>query len=560
MFSTNTLGDALNINIAPIISTEMEQSIILWDKMYKGKADWIHEPDGNDHTRVVSLGLPSMIASEKARMALIEFNSEITVATEQKEMKNPDYHEPEPDEFGNMIPSMEPKMIKEDVPKSSEDRAEYLEEQYKKLKKQLRKQLEYGIAKGGLVIKPYVVMNKSKDDKGKETTDYDIEFDFIQADNFYPLAFDASGHITEAAFIQTKVDKNTIYRRLEYHKWEKNKVTVINKAFMTNNLDGLGMDIHVVSLGQECSLKDIPEWSGLQEKTTIANVEQPLFAYFKMPDANTIDPNSPLGVSGYSRAVSLIKDADMQYSRLLWEYEAGEMAIDIDRDALKTQVGADGNTHEVLNHMQERLYRKVDLSTQGDTFIPYSPVLRDTNYINGLNNILMRIEDVCSISRGTLSDAAAEARTATELKILKQRSYQANADIQETLEDTLKEVVYIMNTYCDLYEITKDGEYDVSFEWDDSIMVDINEEINKRMTLMQNGIMSKLEMRMWYFGETERQAQEALTNVDKEGMTEMENEMNFNSNFNQANNKPPFGNQQKKEEKKPDDKVKEDNK
>ena len=207
MFSTTTLGEALDINIAPIISTEMEQSIYLWDKMYKGKADWIHEPDGNDHTRVVSLGLPAMIASEKARMALIEFNSEITVATEQKEIENPNYTEPQSDEFGNMIPSMEPRMIKEDVPKSSEDRATYLEEQYKKLKKQLRKQLEYGIAKGGLVIKPYIVINDSKD---AEYT-ADMEFDFIQADNFYPLAFDASGHITEAAFVHTKIDKNTIY-------------------------------------------------------------------------------------------------------------------------------------------------------------------------------------------------------------------------------------------------------------------------------------------------------------------------------------------------------------
>ena len=549
MFSGNTIGDALNINIAPIISTEMEQSIILWDKMYKGKADWIKEPDAVDHVRVVSLGLPAMIASEKARMALIEFQSEITVATEEKEVENPNYQEPEPDEFGNLIPTVEPKMIKEDVPKTSDKRAVYLEEQYKKLKKKLRKQLEYGIAKGGLVIKPYPVLNKTKDDNDKETTDYEIEFDFVQADSFYPLAFDASGHITEAAFIQTKVDKNTIYRRLEYHKWNNNTVTVINKAFKTNNMD-MQMD-RIVSLGTECPLSEIPEWSGLQEKTTIKNVAQPLFAYFKMPEANTIDTTSPLGVSGYSRAVSLIKDADMQYSRLLWEYEAGEMAIDIDRDALKSEMGADGLMHENLSHMQERLYRKVDLSATGDTFMPYAPTLRDTNYVNGLNAILMRIEDVCSISRGTLSDVTSEAKTATELKILKQRSFQANLDIQQSLEDTLREVIYIMDTYCTLYEITEEGEYDVSFEWDDSIIVDINEEINKRITLMNSGIMSKLELRMWYFGETERQAQEALTMADKENMDEMENTMAMQSNFGGNNNFPP---------KKKEDNIKQDDK
>lgn len=534
MFSGNTIGTALNLQIAPVISLQMEEAIKLWDDMYKGKADWLHEPTDADPTRVVSLGLPSLIASEKARTALIEFNSEITTPTKEVEKPNPNYKEPEPDEYGNMIPTAEPPTIIEDVPTSNEERAQYLEEQYKKLKRQLRKQIEYGIAKGGLVIKPYVVVNKSKDDKGKQVIDYDIEFDFIQADAFYPLAFDASGHITEAAFVQTKVDKSTIYRRLEYHKWNNNTVTVINKAFKTNNIQ-MAYDMDAGGLGNPCPLTDIPEWSGLQETVTIKGVDRPLFAYFKMPEANTIDTNSPLGVSGYSRATNLIKDADLQYSRFLWEYEAGEMAIDIDRDALRSQVGADGLTHETLSHGQQRLFRKVDLGQTGDTYNVFAPALRDTSYSQGLNAILMRIEDVCAMSRGTLSDATQEARTATELKILKQRSYQSNADIQQSLEDTLKDVVYIMDTYCTLYEITKPGEYDVSFEWDDSIIVDVDTELGKRMTLLQNGLMSKVELRMWYFGETERQAQEALQNIEGENLDDMEKELSMESAFGQPN-------------------------
>lgn len=522
MFSGNTIGQALDINIAPIISSEMETAIRLWDKMYKGQADWLKEPTDEDPVRIASLGLPAMIASEKARTALIEFNSEITTPVKQEQVENPNYKPPQPDEYGNMIPTGEPKTIFKETPTSSEDRATYLESQYKKLKRQLRKQMEYGIAKGGLVIKPYVLIN---DDKDAEYS-ADIEFDFIQADCFYPLAFNASGHITEAAFIQTKIDKNTIYRRLEYHKWQGNSVTVINKAFKTNNL-GYNVD-NSSNLGQECPLSEIPEWSNLQEKVVVKNVSQPLFAYFKMPDANTIDTTSPLGVSGYSRAVSLIKDADMQYSRLLWEYEGGELAIDIDRDALRTEVGQDGQTHEKLSTMQERLYRKVDLSQTGETYFPYAPGLRDTSYIQGLNTILMRIEDVVGISRGTLSDASQEARTATELKILKQRSYQTNALIQQAMEDCLRDVIYIMNAYCDLYKITKEGEYDVNFEWDDSIIVDVDTELGKRITLMQNGLVSKLENRMWYFGETERQAQEALTAIEKENVQDMENNLEMN--------------------------------
>lgn len=518
------------LHVAPVISSQMEEAIQLWADMYKGKAPWVKEPTYSDPTRIVSLGLPAMIASEKARTALIEFNSEITTPTKEVEVDNPDYKEPEEDVFGNIIPSMTPKTIIEDKPVGSTERAEFLNTQYVKLKKSLRKQLEYGIAKGGMVFKPYIVINKVLDpeNQGEETTMTTIEFDFIPADAFYPLSFDSSGNITEAAFLQTKVEKDIIYRRLEYHKWEGNKVTVMNMAFKSTS-STVQQDMSGLDLGQEVPLTEIPEWKDLPDKTTIGPVEKPLFAYFKMPEANTVDPSSPLGLSGYGRAVSLIKDADMQYSRLLWEYEAGEMAIDIDRDAMNFVQGPNGEGHTVMNHLQKRLFRPIDLG-ESDTYQPYAPSLRDTNYSQGLNTILMRIEDVTGLSRGTISDATQEAKTATELKILKQRSYQANKDIQQTLEDTLRDVIYIMNVYCDLYEITPSGEYDVNFEWDDSILVDVDAELAKRLQLMQNGLAGQVETRMWYFGESERQAQEALQKIREESQTDMEQDLAMQSN------------------------------
>lgn len=523
MIGSKTVEQALHVN--PVISSQMEHAIQLWCDMYKNQAPWLNEPTFANPVRVVSLGLPASIASEKARMALLEMASEITTPTKEVEVKNPEYKAPEFDEFGNIMPTAEPEMIVENRPVSSTDRAKYLESQYKKLKAQLRKQIEYGIAKGGLVIKPYVVI--SPDDTGTKSI-YTIEFDYIQADCFYPLAFDASGNITEAAFIQTKCEKNIVYRRLEYHKWEKNTVQVVNKAYRSTNITN--SDMLNVDLGEEIELTQVPEWEHLPPATTIKNVKRPLFAYFKMPEANTVDTFSPLGVSGFSRAVNLIKDADMQYSRLLWEYEAGEMAVNIDRDAFKYMNDPQGNAHTVLGTMQERLYRRVDISAD-ELFEPYAPELRDTNYIDGLNTILMRIEDVCAISRGTLSDSVDIARTATELKILKQRSYQANVEIQQAIEETLKNVVYIMDVYCTLYEITPEGEYDVSFEWDDSLIVDVYEELNTRLTLMGEGLVSKLENRMWYFGETERQAQEALKKVTEENLQSMEQDLIMQSNM-----------------------------
>lgn len=554
------------LSIAPAISNKMADAIEEWTDMYEGRAPWLHEPTYNDPTKVVSLGLPAFIASEKARMAVIELQSEITAPTETTEVENPKYTPPVSDAMGNVQVSGEPKTVVKETPKSPEERANFMNQEYHdKLLPKLRTQLEFGIAKGSLIIKPYVTKFKQQDVAGMDSNQqsesedkYSIEFDFIQADCFYPFAFDSNGNLSEVAFIQTKVDKANVYTRLEYHKLEGNNVTIINRAFESDANMTPEIRNTSASLGREVELSKVPEWKNIPKKAVIKNVNKLLFGYFKMPDANTVDPHSPLGISGFARATSLIKEADLQYSRLLWEYEGGELAIDIDRDALTDTKDYKGQSHTVMGHLQKRLYRPVDLG-ESDTYKPYAPALRDGSMINGLNNILMRIEDVVALSRGTMAEVASEARTATELKILKQRSYSSNLEIQKALESALKDCVYAMDVYCTLYNIVgdiviKDGKvdtskiglYDVSFTWDDSILVDVETELNKRLTLLNAGLTSKREVRMWYFGETERQAQTALDKIQEERQQALEENMVASSQlaqeFNQQNGSNQGGN------------------
>lgn len=478
------------LHIKPSVSGEMVTAIELWDKMYKNKAPWLKEGSLNDPEEITSLGLPAFIASEKARMCTLEMRSEITSRAEEKDA----------------VDSITGLSYKEKVPIGNTSRAEYLNKQYQNtIMRDIRVQLEYGLAKGGLAIKPYIITDK-------DTKQRRIAMDYIQADDFYPISFDACGRITAAAFVQRIIDKQYIYSRLEYHKLEGHSVTVINKAFKSYNSGSTYANGG--ELGTEIPLNEVPEWAELEPETVIEHVDRLLFAYFKVPIANTVDTYSPLGISVFERAKDLIKDADTQYSRLKWEFEGGELAIDIDRDATRFKQGKDGNEVVIPNKLQNRLFRKVDLNDE-NTYEVFSPALRDESLLNGLNNILTRIEDVCELARGTISDVNQDARTATEIAVLKQRSYAANAQIQKALENALKDVVYIMDVYTTLYKLAPAGEYDVSFEWDDSIEVDKESEMTKRLTLVQNGMSSKVEFRMWYYGETEEQAIKALAKIQE---------------------------------------------
>ena len=111
----------------------------------------------------------------------------------------------------------------------------------------------------------------------------------------------------------------------------------------------------------------------------------------------------------------------------------------------------------------------------------------------------------------------------------------------------MEDTIYAMDVYCTLYNIVGDisygsdgkadtskmGKYNVSFEWDDSILVDVESELNTRIVLYDKGVESQLGLRMWYFGETEAQAQDALNKIAEERQANIENNMMMSSQMGQ---------------------------
>ena len=515
MLSPKTVESVLKIQ--PSISTIMKDNIELWNNMYQDKSPWLHTADNE----LRSLGLASMIASEKARTATLEMKVKVT---------------------------------------GENERAEFFRKSFEQVVRDIRKNLEYGIALGGLVIKPYVV--KGVDNK------YVIKYNYVKATDFYPLTFSADGSLKEAAFVERIITKDYIYSKVEYHRLVNNHLTVSNTAYRIIN-NGISQIISSseTELGDPILLTDVDEWANIEPLVEINDIDTLLFAYFKMPDANTVDIDSPLGVSAFSKAVSLIEDADKLYSNLLWEFEGGQLAIDVDRTAFNPVLDEKGNVRYTMPQYQNRLFRhNLDLG-EDDTYNVFNPEFREKALRNGLNTILMHIEDVTALSRGTFSEVTyAEARTATELKILKQRSFSANQDIQKELQRVFEDIFKIMEKYCDLYHIVPSGDYEVAYVWDDSILVDKDTERQTDLLDIDKGLMCPIEYRMKWYGETEEQAKEVLDGIQKQKLDEMQKqqEVMVNSQIKLAeangNKNPKADEQDKKAQANKSGEVKNNNK
>lgn len=376
-------------------------------------------------------------------------------------------------------------------------RADYLNDGFQLAKENFGKALELGLALGGVALKPYIYGDK-------------LLVDMTGAAGFQPTKFDPTGRCIGGVFRDKPVKVNgKYYVRLESHDLTDTVYTIKNKAYYS---DSTG------SVGAPAPLDVVPEWADIQEEVTIQNMDGPLFAYFKPPIANTADTNSLCGMSIYGDAatVELIKQADEQWERLRWEYKSGER-----------KVLMDGNT-STANMFDKRLFEIGAFTADGDFYQFLNPELRNDAVYKGFQDVIRRIEFNVGLSYGDISDPQTVEKTATEIRSGKQRKYVLISSIQTALEHTFDALIYAMDVYATLYGLAADGEYEVTYDWGDSILDDQetkDNEFARDLQLLNAGIMNDWEFRAKYFNEDEAAAKAALPKMQDmttEGQEEVE--------------------------------------
>lgn len=442
MLSPSNVKQATRLDVA--ISQPMATALQKWSLMYVNQSPWTT-------SEIKSLNLPAAIAAEIARAVTIEMEVEI----------------------------------------AGSPRADFLAQQMIPVLNNIRTYTEYSAAKGGLMFKPYIKGNS-------------IALDFVQADMFYPIAFDSNGNMTAVIFADQKTIGKDYYTRLEYHGLDANGYQITNTAYKSTMQSDLGTKV---------SLSAVPDWAELADSALIQGIDKPLFAYFRMPFANNIDPTSPLGVSVYARAVELIEQADRQWSDLLWEFESGKRAVYTDTDAF----AKDSTGKPMLPN--RRLYRLLNLaSAQIDKpgfFEDYTPTFREANILAGLDAILKQIEFTCGLAQGTISDPSNVALTATEIKMSRQRTYATITDTQKALEDAIDQLLYAMDVWTTIGQLAPKGTYTATYQFDDSIVTDHDAQfmqdsqaialgMPKYIFFMRNYGLSEADAKQWV---TESQAE-----------------------------------------------------
>lgn len=431
----------------PAVSRKMEDNIALWWSMYIDHPPW-------ETCDVRPLGIPWAIGRELAQHALTEFS----------------------------------------VAVSGSVRAEYIDQQLAGVVDDFSKSLELGLCLGGVCFKPY-------------PSDRTILVDAFTT-RFTPTIFDGTGKAICGVFKSEPVRQGKDwFIKLEHHDFrlrdDGSRVYVVeNKAFRSGKDGGIGAQV---------PLSSVKEWARLSEREEIEGLEKPLFAYFKPPGGNHIEPSSPMGASVYGGStVGLIRQADLMWEKLFWEYASGERKVLLDRGA----VGA--------GQVKDRLFEYGTFS-QPDFFQFLNPEIRDDPFYRGFQRILQRIEFDVGLAFGAMSDPQSVERTATEILAAKQRQFVTGKGIQKRAQAVLDDLIYAMDAWCDLARLAPAGEYSVEYNWGDGVLDDPDtrrQDMAMGLSLLNASIIGPVEYRMRYFGEDEKTAKKMLP--DMEDMTDEE--------------------------------------
>lgn len=374
---------------------------------------------------------------------------------------------------------------------------------YQKFLRNIQTNVEYMIGKSCIFFKPYY--NNEK-----------ININVVQADKFIPVSFNDDGDLLSCIIIDQFTEESNVYTRLEYNQLVNNKLIIKNVAYK-GRIDG-------VILESKIELSEINRWKNLEVKSVIEGIDRMLGGFATTKIANTIDNSSPIGMPIYHNALGTLEEIDKQFSRILWEYEGTELAIDIDETMLKKDPK---NGKYKMPKGKERLFRLLrdTKATNDKGYNVFSPEIRENSLFNGLNEYYRQVEIQCHLEHGTLSKPEEMQKTATEMKQAKQSYYVTVSNIQRSMQQAFDDLIYGIYVLCKLYGIPVAPNYVVEHDWDDSILVDKESMRNQALIERNNNITSDVQYVMDTKGYKEK---EAIKYVKKQQeyrkLTQIENE------------------------------------
>ena len=404
-----------DFNIQAAEFPEMESLINRCANIYRGAPEWLDDEDN-----IKTINFAKTVCSETARLTTLAIGIQI----------------------------------------GGSARATWLQKQINKVYFQIRHWVEYGCAYGTVFIKP-----------NGESLDVFTPADVMIVD------YD-NQEIKGIIFKDSYTVGRKYYTRLEYHRFAEITIDgvttypyyVSNRAYVSKSPQ---------SIGDRIDLKQT-KWADLMADTPPilkANGEKldgPLFGVLRTPQANNVDISTPLGLPVFAEGIEELGDIDVAYSRNAGEIkDSQKIALLDDRLLMPSGTPVSAMSPRGMKNRRNEMklphyVKNVFGQDEKEFYQEINPQLNTDARLAGINALLSQLSYKCGFSSGYfVFNEKTGMVTATQVEADDRRTIQFIKDVRDKLEDCLNGVIYALNVFADLYDLTPVGVYETTYDFGD---------------------------------------------------------------------------------------------
>lgn len=325
-----------------------------------------------------------------------------------------------------------------------------------------------------------------------KTKDAKIHIDYLTALNIVPLTV-RNGRITEVAFASEVMEKGNKYTYLEMHTLENGMYKITNKYFETTN----GKFIE----------KPLP--SGIAAEINTGS-SIPLFAIIKPNVVNIYDNSNGLGMAVFGKAIDNLKGVDLAYNNFNRDIKLGGKKVFYNDTIIQYD---DDGTPITPDDIAQQLFVKIGDSDMDESKMvqEYNPLLRVQENTDAIQSQLDYFSFNCGLGTKHYQFNSGSVVTATQYMGDKQDLIQNSSKhmiiIEQALIDLVNAIVWVGREIIGLPLAEK---FNVVINFEDGFIIDKEAEREKDLIEVRDGIMTKWEYRVKWYGDSEEEAKKIV--------------------------------------------------
>ncbi|MBQ4087007.1 MAG: phage portal protein, partial [Clostridia bacterium] len=315
-----------------------------------------------------------------------------------------------------------------------------------------------------------------------------INIDYVTADKIYPITAE-NGEITECAFCSMQLIGGKRNYYINVHRKDENGMYRVENYMF---------DEHKKRTALLEGVQDV-----IETKSDI-----PLFQIIRPNVTSNICIDAVMGMSIYANALDVLKTIDVVYDSYRNEFVLGKKRLIVPLSMAQFHDN-DGQLQPMFDANDTAFYGLPSNGDEDKKIVEIDMNLRAAEHDAAMRQNLNMLSEICGFGPGRYDfERTSGVKTATEVISEKSDLFRSLKKHELVVERALCGMIRAI-----LFLDGKNPDAEIEIDFDDSIIEDRQKEFSERLQMVTAGVSSKVEMRMWYFNETEEQAKKAISAI-----------------------------------------------